>query len=77
MSYEAFRKKFLWETGESPGQFCSHLKIEIAKQLLIATDWKLYAIAQECGYHNESAFVHAFKKAVGITPIQYRKENSG
>ena len=49
-SYETFRKKFLLETGESPGRFCRHLRIELAKTLLIRTDWKCFKIAIECGY---------------------------
>ena len=75
VNYETFRKYFLWETGESPCQYCGRLRIEHAKTLLRTTDWKIQSIAKECGYSSESSFIRAFRQALGITPNQFRNEN--
>ena len=74
MSYESFRKAFAWQTGESLGQYCKRLKIDLAKTLLSTTNWKILIIAKECGYQSERAFNRAFKRIVGKTPGQFRLE---
>lgn len=48
------------------------LRIDYAKNLLIATDYKIFDIAQECGFSNERTLQRAFFEIVGKTPKEYR-----
>lgn len=44
-----------------------------AKQMLSDTDVPVFDIIHSVGYENESYFHKAFKKAVGLSPLAYRK----
>ena len=48
-------------------------RMRIAKSLLLGTDLSVKAIAAEVGYADHTRFCTAFKAAVGVTPLQYRK----
>lgn len=50
-------------------------RIQCAKRLLLSTQSSLNAIAIEAGYGSATNFMRHFKKAAGMTPNQYRKEN--
>lgn len=50
-------------------------RIERAQYLLSSTDYGVAYIARECGYKNDVHFMRQFKKEVGITPTEFRKEN--
>ena len=45
-----------------------------AKELLRSTDRMLYEIAEQVGYENPAYFTVAFKKQVGLSPRDYRKQ---
>ena len=49
------------------------LRIEEAKQMLETTDEPIDAIAGEVGYTEPAAFRRLFKRATGISPLQYRQ----
>lgn len=49
-----------------------HVRVEIAKNWLCHTNKNLSEIAEICGYGFESSLTHAFKKATGMTPYEYR-----
>jgi AraC-like DNA-binding protein len=48
-------------------------RMEKAKALLLQGDMPIADIAYEVGYSNDSAFIRAFKRHVGVTPASYRK----
>lgn len=64
---------FKKETGVSYHTYCNQLRIEKAKELLRTTPTKVIDIAFECGFSNIAYFNRVFKKAVGLTPCEYRK----
>ena len=64
---------FKEEFGEKFVDFLVHLRMEHAKQLLVATDDPLPDIASAVGYTNPISFGRTFKKHVGVTPMDYRK----
>lgn len=47
-------------------------RMKCAKSYLLNTDYKIYTIAEKCGYNNTTHFMRQFKKAVGLTPSEYR-----
>ena len=55
-------------------EYLTELRIEKAKGLLAATDFKLYEIAEKCGYADPHYFSVIFKKHTGMTPKDYRNE---
>lgn len=64
-----FKKK----TGILFNQYLSNLRMEKAKQLLKESHLKTYEVAYSIGYKNEKAFSRAFKKMVGHSPMDYRR----
>ncbi len=51
------------------------VRIERAKELLLATDQNCTEICFQVGYNNQSYFTRMFKELAGITPRQFRVEN--
>ena len=47
--------------------------IQFAKQALVETDASITDIALQLGYSETGAFVRAFKRIAGNTPLKYRK----
>ena len=65
---------FKKRAGTSFIDYLNEVRIVHAKELLTKTDKKMYQIAALAGYNNVRYFFKAFKKAEGITPEQYRKQ---
>ena len=66
--------KQLW--GLTVFGFWKRKKMEKASELLIKRDVTIGEIAQKLGYKNHRHFSTAFKKFFGISPKDYRKNNS-
>lgn len=49
-------------------------KLELAKQMLAETELPVAEIAERLSYSNAQNFIRVFKKHMGMTPGQYRKE---
>ncbi|USE68275.1 AraC family transcriptional regulator [Pseudoalteromonas maricaloris] len=56
-------------------QFVNGYRIEEAKNLLTNSDMLVSSIAFEVGFKSKSTFNSAFKKRVGATPTDYKKNN--
>lgn len=54
----------------------AELRVQEAKRLLATTHLKLHAVAVQSGFSSESKMSRAFSKYVGITPGNFRSENS-
>lgn len=52
-------------------------KLELAKGMLVDTDLPVAEIANRLSYSNAQNFIRLFKKHMGITPGQFRKQNKG
>lgn len=55
--------------------YLTSVRIERAKQLLIATDQNCTEICFQVGYNNQSYFTRTFKGLVGMTPRQFKDRN--
>ena len=67
---------FRTETGMKITDYLTRCRIEEAKKLLSTTDHSVSDIAVESGFESFSYFSTVFKKVVGVTPVQYRKEGN-
>ena len=61
-------------TGLSPINYLTQKRIQISMQLLASTDYSISQIASNVGFSSQSYFSQVFRKALGITPVQYRKQ---
>lgn len=64
---------FKEQYGMTPMQYLAHVRIEVAKKLLIDSDKDIVSICFEVGYETLSSFYRAFKNLVEMSPNQYRQ----
>ena len=62
------------ETGSTLSDFINQRRIEHALLLLNTTNWQIQVIAQDCGITDANYFTKLFKKMVGMTPNEYRRQ---
>ena len=61
------------ETGDTFGFYLTGKRIKEAMRLLQDQNLKMYEIAQRTGYSSQHYFSSAFKRVLGISPVEYRK----
>ncbi|MFJ7728617.1 AraC family transcriptional regulator [Neobacillus sp. NPDC097160] len=64
---------FYKNTGKTPYQYITEIRVKKAKELLEQTDLSHLEIAIQIGFEHQSSFTRVFKKIEGITPSLYRK----
>ena len=67
-------------TGSNFSDYIRNYRVERVKELLLTPEsdkYSLHAIGQEAGFKSKSAFYASFKKVVGMTPLEYKKEIEG
>ncbi|MGI5959237.1 MAG: helix-turn-helix domain-containing protein [Massiliimalia sp.] len=62
-------------TGYTPKQYLLLNRISYAKELLQNSNQDMGAIAVQSGFSDANSFIRTFKKSMGITPLQYQKQN--
>jgi len=75
LSKNYFRQIFKKTTGISISSYIQDLRITEACRLLKTTVDSSSEIARKCGFNDTKFFYLTFKKAVGMTPAEYRKEH--
>ena len=73
LSNSRFRELFKALIGMSPKQFCLHVQIEKAKQLLASSELCIHEIAERIGTPDSHYFSRIFSKKVGASPSEYRE----
>ena len=67
-----FLRRFRNATGLKPTEYCQHLRVGKARQMLEFTNGTIDHIAWTVGYQDPSAFRATFKKITGLAPSDYR-----
>ncbi|WP_195265504.1 response regulator [Clostridium sp. 1001275B_160808_H3] len=67
-------KIFKSYTGESFNTYLDKIRIEEGKKLLVEENLKVYEVCERIGYKNIDYFHSKFKKYVGISPLNYKKQ---
>lgn len=67
---------FKKHTGKNFSDYIAEIKINKAKQLLLYTDYKVNAICEKLGFTDYRQFVRTFKRIVGKTPLEYKRQES-
>lgn len=73
LSTRHFFRMFRASTGTTLAHYAATRRLDRAKQLLSAPRPPVKEIAWRCGFETPAAFSAAFRKAVGVTPKQYRQ----
>lgn len=73
LSRSCFHRRFLEETGVTPGRLIASLRIEQAKNLLSVTSMPVGEIGAMCGYPDHVYFSRVFHQLTGMSPSSYRK----
>jgi len=76
MSRSAFTARFKQSVGQTPLDYLTRWRMHRATQLLQRDGLSLAEIGRSVGYRSEAAFNRTFKRAIGATPGQYRRDLS-
>lgn len=76
MSRSAFALHFRDRVGHAPIEYLTRWRMFRAGQLLRDTQLPMAALAARVGYESEAAFNKAFKRATGLAPGQYRRQQA-
>lgn len=77
MGYSNFRRIFKEYTGFSPAKYIQEVRMNRVKEALTNTTRPVKQIAFDMGYENEDYFFTAFRRIIGMTPVEYRKMTQG
>jgi AraC-like DNA-binding protein len=69
----ALSTRFARDLGYTPGVYLRRRRMEVAAEMLEATDLKVWKIADLVCYPNVGSFCRAFKEWSGLKPSDYRK----
>ena len=74
MSPRQLHRKLVAITGDSPATYMLKIKMQKARNLLeTKPGLTIEDIADRCGFEHTPNFYNAFKKAYGVTPMDYRR----
>jgi len=73
LSRSVLHERFVHFIGQSPIEYLTQWRMQLAAVSLRDTDAKVIEVALEVGYESEAAFSRAFKRAVGESPATWRR----
>ena len=73
LSESVFRRRFKTETGKTPSEYISELKLEKASRLLKEKDIPISVIASELNFYDAAYFNKLFRKKYGVPPSVFKK----
>jgi AraC-like DNA-binding protein len=76
LSRSALAERFTEFVGQPPMQYLANWRMQLAANHLRSTTDGVAAIADRVGYESEAAFSRAFKKAVGMSPSEWRRKRT-
>lgn len=68
-----FLRRFQKATGLKPTEYCQHLRVGKAREILEATARPVEQVAWDVGYEDPGSFRKVFMKITGLGPREYRQ----
>jgi transcriptional regulator GlxA family with amidase domain len=65
-------REFLAHVGTTPAAYVNRLRIEEARRRIEDGALRLKDVARQCGFGDEQRLRRAFRRALGVTPQEYR-----
>lgn len=65
---------FKQSTSYTLHQYILNLRLSVASELLLSTNYTISKIAEKTGFNNQISFINAFKKSYRITPTEFRNK---
>lgn len=75
LSSSHFKRIFKSKTGKTPYRFLTEVRIEKAKEMLKDKKRPIHEVARLCGFVNQGNMSTIFKKHIGISPSEFRKNH--
>ena len=72
MSPRSFTRRYTEQTGRTPAKVVEQFRLEAARRALEDTGQSLKEVAAQCGFADEERMRRAFRRCLGINPIDYR-----
>jgi len=76
MSLSSFKRAFKNSFNDSPNNYMNTKKINKAMELLQVSDLNISDIAYEIGFNDPLYFTRLFKKRIGLSPSEFRLQNT-
>ena len=73
-SRSVLAERFVHLIGQPPIQYLRELRMQLACRLLAEDGAKVTSVAAAVGFESEAAFSRAFKKSVGLSPDEWRRQ---
>ena len=66
--------RFKKETGTGFAEYLLNIRLAHVKQALLDTGLTVKTVSEQAGFQDYSYFCRAFRKKVGVTPKEYRRQ---
>jgi transcriptional regulator GlxA family with amidase domain len=73
LSLSRYNTVFREVTGTSPSNYIKQLRLNAACEFLLSTDMPINLIGESVGYPNPYFFSKIFKRNIGMSPTEYRR----
>lgn len=73
MSRRTFTRRFRAEVGQSPGQWLTQQRVDLARHLLESSDLPVNRIAERVGFGTGASLRQHLHTAIGVPPGAYRR----
>jgi AraC-like DNA-binding protein len=74
VSRSRLAESFTRLVGQPPMQYLTQWRLQLAARMLADGSAKVATVAREVGYQSEASFSRAFKRFVGVSPAQWRRD---
>jgi transcriptional regulator GlxA family with amidase domain len=74
MSARTFARRFVEETGTTPMQWVTDQRVLYARRMLEESDLDIDRIAERSGFGTATLLRHHFRRVIGVTPSDYRRQ---
>ncbi|UCD61059.1 MAG: helix-turn-helix transcriptional regulator [Flavobacteriaceae bacterium] len=72
-STSSFKREFKKAFNTTPGKWLLTKRLNLARELILTTNFTMQQICYDCGFESDSHFVRSFKIKYGVTPNHWRK----